>query len=227
MLFAVLALGACLLMTAHRRATRAAARPDRSARVIALGVLIGLAALTRNEAIWLRPGLAARRRPGSAPASVRLVAVAGARRARSSSLPWAIRDWVVVRQPAARPGGDQRVLRSPASTSSPGTTRRPCPATSRSVPPACSRCGSTGFGHNLFSVLLARRPADLAHRPARRCRGRRAARPSGPVVLLSRHHVPRHQPALPGRHDVGHVPARVGAGPRPASSCRRCWRSTP
>ena len=49
--FTALALAACLLMSRLARATRPVALADR--RVIALGVVIGLAALTRNEAIWL------------------------------------------------------------------------------------------------------------------------------------------------------------------------------
>ena len=49
--FAVLALSACLLMA------RIAATDQRvrllDPRVVGLGLLIGLAALTRNDAIWL------------------------------------------------------------------------------------------------------------------------------------------------------------------------------
>ena len=51
MLFAVLALSACLLMSRLAALPGPVALTDR--RVIALGVVIGLAALTRNEAIWL------------------------------------------------------------------------------------------------------------------------------------------------------------------------------
>ena len=50
--FAALALGACLLMTRIVRDPRGA-RLDRPRGVSALGLLLGLAALTRNEAIWL------------------------------------------------------------------------------------------------------------------------------------------------------------------------------
>ena len=50
--FAVLVLSACLLMP--RIAPRPARRAARAIRaLIGLGLLIGLAALTRNEAIWL------------------------------------------------------------------------------------------------------------------------------------------------------------------------------
>ena len=47
--FAALALGACLLMTRVARATRAAPGST-DPRLLGLGVLLGLAALTRNEA---------------------------------------------------------------------------------------------------------------------------------------------------------------------------------
>jgi hypothetical protein len=50
-LFGALALGACLLMTRLRRVPRGARVLD--PRLLTLGVLLGAAALTRNEAIWL------------------------------------------------------------------------------------------------------------------------------------------------------------------------------
>src|SRR5205085_1511773 len=46
-LFGLLALSATVLMV------RLASRPEWTAGLVALGVLIGLAALTRNEAVWL------------------------------------------------------------------------------------------------------------------------------------------------------------------------------
>ena len=81
--FAALALGACLLMTRIARDPRGARLAD--PRVIGLGVLIGLAALTRNEALWI--GLAwaivAWRAGGldRAPGS-------GSSASRASSPPW-------------------------------------------------------------------------------------------------------------------------------------------
>ncbi len=49
--FAALALGACLLMTRIARDPRGARLTD--PRLLGLGLLLGLTALTRNEAVWL------------------------------------------------------------------------------------------------------------------------------------------------------------------------------
>ena len=49
--FAVIVLGACLLMTRIVRDPRGAALTD--PRLIVLGILLGLGALTRNETVWL------------------------------------------------------------------------------------------------------------------------------------------------------------------------------
>ena len=97
--FAVLALAACLLMA------RIAARPGAGRlldpRVIGLGLLIGLAGLTRNEAIYI----------GLAWAIVALGITTLDRRARVGLIlvvgvvaalvfaPWAIRDWLVFGSP--------------------------------------------------------------------------------------------------------------------------------
>ena len=59
MLFAALALGACLLMTRLAATDRAPRWSD--PRLIGVGVLIGLAALTRNEAACVTSGAAAAR----------------------------------------------------------------------------------------------------------------------------------------------------------------------
>ena len=97
MLFAVLALGACLLMSrivARRgpgpRSLDPRGRSDSAS-------LIGLAALTRNEAIWLGRLRVADPRPG-APGRLRLVVAAGAV-ALLVFAPWMIRDWLVFGSP--------------------------------------------------------------------------------------------------------------------------------
>lgn len=103
--FAAIALAACIVMA------RVAGRPlggrltDR--RLLALGALLGLAALTRNEALWLgltwaavawfatrdasggRPSRSERFRLVAVPAAVAIMVFA----------PWAVRDWIVFGNP--------------------------------------------------------------------------------------------------------------------------------
>ena len=136
MLFGALVLGAAVLMTRVLRDPRGARWLD--VRLIGIGLLMGAAALTRNEVVWLAltwvwlawrvrdqsravAGSADRRRRGRQPDRVRPVGHPRLGR---------------VRQPAAGSGAVQRALDHAGSTSSPGTTRRPSPATSRSVPPS-------------------------------------------------------------------------------------------
>jgi hypothetical protein len=99
MLFTALALGACLLMPRITRDPRAArlANPQ----LLGLGLLIGLAALTRNEAAWIGlvwlivcwriEGISRRDR-------LTIVAVPAVL-ALAIFLPWAYRDWVVFGNP--------------------------------------------------------------------------------------------------------------------------------
>jgi hypothetical protein len=92
--FAALALAACLLMTRIVREPRGASWRD--ARLIGLGLLIGLAAWTRNEAIWLGVTwliVVATLAPGNSRAErARLVGVVAVV-ALIVFAPWAIRDW--------------------------------------------------------------------------------------------------------------------------------------
>jgi hypothetical protein len=96
-LFAALSLSACLLMT--RIGARPAGALDR--RVIALGLLLGLAALTRSEAIWL--GLAWLAvawwwTPGSRRERLALILVPAVTAALVFA-PWALRNWLVFGSP--------------------------------------------------------------------------------------------------------------------------------
>jgi hypothetical protein len=97
--FTVLALGACLLMTRIARDPRGARLTD--PRLLAMGALIGLAALTRNEAAyiglaWLVVAWGMKAIPGRQRAKLvgGVAVVAGL-----VFLPWAIRDWVVFGSP--------------------------------------------------------------------------------------------------------------------------------
>ncbi len=106
--FGALVLVVCLLAGRIARDPRGAQLTDR--RVLALGATLGLAALTRNEAIWLAVGWAItafgisrlaveRGAPGPARAAwLRLVAGA-AIPALAVFAPWAIRDWLVFGTP--------------------------------------------------------------------------------------------------------------------------------
>jgi len=113
LLFAGLVLAACLLMASLTRATgdpgerggpgdpREVRRLPGTRSLVALGVLLGLAAWTRNEAIWLgltwllmAPRLATPRSRDF----LRMIAIP-ALVALAVFLPWAVRDWLVFGSP--------------------------------------------------------------------------------------------------------------------------------
>ena len=99
MVFAAIVLGACLLMTRVLRDPRGARALDR--RVLAIGALLGLAALTRNEALWLAlvwAGLVVVDRGLDRQAKLRLVG-GSAVVAMVIFAPWALRDWLVFGSP--------------------------------------------------------------------------------------------------------------------------------
>jgi len=99
MVFAAIVLAACLLMTRLLRDPRGARLAD--PRLLGLGLLLGLGALTRNEAIWLAltwAGLVAVTRPLDRPARVRLVGGAAVVAALVFA-PWAVRDMLVFGSP--------------------------------------------------------------------------------------------------------------------------------
>ena len=93
MLFGVIALGACLLMTRVARDPRGARLTD--PRLLALGVLLGLGALTRNETIWLALiwVVVAWRAAGTTSGErIRLIGVVAVV-ALVLFVPWALRDY--------------------------------------------------------------------------------------------------------------------------------------
>ena len=112
--FAAMSLAACLLMT--RIAARESAAVEDSGeagagpsvdgrrvdgRLVALGLLLGFAALTRSEAIWLALAWAAVAwlwTPGSRRRRIRLIAVPAVVAALVFA-PWAIRDWLTFGTP--------------------------------------------------------------------------------------------------------------------------------
>ena len=151
--FAVLALSACLLMARIARDPRGGRLLD--PRLIGLGVLIGLAALTRNEAVYIGlawlivvagiAGLDRRARAGL------VVAVAGV--AVLVFLPWAIRDWLTFGSPL--PG--QAVANAFSVTGTDIFAWNDPPTLSRYLavgPARLVEMRVVGLAHNLFSVLL-------------------------------------------------------------------------
>ena len=153
MLFAALALGACLLMTRLAASGTPIRASDR--RLIGLGFLIGLAALTRNEAVWI----------GLAWAAIVWTSIAATGRARIVLIavpaviaglifaPWAIRDWLVFGNPL--PG--QALANALSVTGFDIFAWQDPPTLSRYLavgPARLVEMRLEGIGHNLFSVLL-------------------------------------------------------------------------
>jgi hypothetical protein len=97
--FAALALAGCRLMAGIVRDPRGARARD--PRVLALGLVLGLAAWTRNEAVWLALTwviVARSTMPGDRRAWLRLVGGAAVV-AMLVFVPWAIRDWLTFGSP--------------------------------------------------------------------------------------------------------------------------------
>jgi hypothetical protein len=151
--FAALALGACLLMS--RIAGRPAGLRALDPRIVGLGVVIGLAALARNEAIWL--GLAwaivAWGIPDSAAsARVRAIAAVGVM-ALVVFAPWMVRDWQVFGSPL--PG--QAAANALSVTGFDIFAWHDPPTLARYLAAGPARLAEMrveGVSHNLFSVLL-------------------------------------------------------------------------
>ncbi len=153
MLFGALALGACLLMTRVLRDPRGARLTD--PRLLGIGLLLGAAALTRNEAAWLAlvwAWLAWRRRGETKAVRGRLIGMVAAV-SLVVFVPWAVRDWLVFGNPM--PG---QALSNALSVTG-------YDIFAWNDPPTLARYLSVGAGtllqmridgltHNLFSVLL-------------------------------------------------------------------------
>ena len=98
-LFGVLALGAILLTNRAVADARGVRWRDR--RLWAAGVLLGLAALTRNEAAWLAVALAIPLLRAPGVPRIERIRVVGVLAVASVAIfaPWAIRDWAVFGSP--------------------------------------------------------------------------------------------------------------------------------
>jgi hypothetical protein len=124
-------------------------------RVVGLGVLLGLAALTRNEAIWLALAWAiAVWRAGGVPRSRRVALVVGAAiPAILVFAPWAIRDWIAFGSPF--PG--QAITNALSLRGTDIFAWQETPTLSRYLGPGVFHLVElriTGFVHNIVNVLL-------------------------------------------------------------------------
>jgi hypothetical protein len=152
-LFGALVLGASLLMTRVLADPRGARWTD--PRLVGAGLLVGAAALTRNEVLWLAAVWAwlAWRRAGEPRAvRVRMIAVVAV-----VSLvifaPWAARNWAVFGSPL--PG--QTISNALSVTGFDIFAWNDPPTLSRYLaqgPQALVEARITGVAHNLFNVLL-------------------------------------------------------------------------
>ncbi|MBF6605800.1 MAG: hypothetical protein IVW53_09500 [Chloroflexi bacterium] len=159
--FTAIALGACLLMTRLLRDPQGARVRD--ARVLGLGVLVGLAALTRNEFVWLglawvavawlaRDGVDGGGRRLDGVVRFRLIAIP-AIVGGLVLVPWLIRDWAVFGSPF--PG--QAVSNALSVTGFDIFAYAHPPTVARYLGEGLGfLVGSRveGFGHNLLDVLL-------------------------------------------------------------------------
>ena len=186
MLFGALVLGAIVLMTRVLREPRGGRFLD--PRLLAIGLLIGLAALTRNEAVWLAltwAWLAFRRAGVDGRTRLRLVGVV-AIVSLIVFAPWAARDWAVFGNP----------LPGQAATNALSVSGFDIFAWNH--PPTLARylgvgagglleMRSTGLAHNLFNVLLFLGiPVSLLGLVALPWQGRdRALRPVVLVAVLT------------------------------------------
>ena len=152
-LFGVLALGACLLMTRVLRDPRGARLTD--PRLVGLGLLLGAAALTRNEALWLALAwawLAWRLGGETRVVRARLIGVV-ALFALLVFGPWALRDWIVFGNPL--PG--QALSNALSVTGFDIFAWNDPPTLSRYLavgPARLLEMRVEGLGHNLANVLL-------------------------------------------------------------------------
>jgi hypothetical protein len=151
--FAALALGACLLMTRIVRDPRKARLTD--PRLIGLGLLLGLTALTRNEAIWLALTwivVAWLARETTVVERMRLIGVVGVV-ALIVFAPWMARNLQVFGSPL--PG--QAITNAFSVTGFDIFAWNDPPTLSRYLavgPARLLEMRVEGIAHNLFSVLL-------------------------------------------------------------------------
>ena len=225
--FAVLAVAACCAMP---RALDAASGRRWG---VALGVLLGLAYLARQEAIWLGLHLPvappARAAPARGRRAGRLAGPDPGPGRRRPARSWWRRGWFARRSSLARPSPDRpsRTCGSPATrTSSPSPSRRRWRPSWPRGRRSSSSTSSPACGTSWWTCCSCRRCPSASSD----CSGWRG--PGGPppsaaptalraVTLAAALTVPGHRPPVPGRHAGRDVPARLRAGPRGPRGGRR------
>jgi len=150
--FAALTLAACLLMNRIRSGAGGAPRPTQL--LVLLGVVLGVAALTRNEAAWLALGWAilAWRLPAARRERIVLIAIPGLV-ALAIFSPWMVRDWLAFGSPL--PG--QALTNALSLDGTDIFAWQDPPTLARYLaagPSSLVAMRLTGIGHNLFDVLL-------------------------------------------------------------------------
>ena len=188
---------------------------------------MGAAALTRNEALWVAVVWAwlAIRRSGSPLAErLRLIGVV----AVVSLLvfaPWAARDWVVFGNPL--PG--QAISNALSVTGFDIFAWNDPPTLSRYLavgPARLVEMRVEGLAHNVFNVLVFLGiPLSVIGILALPWQARGPCAAAGGADQRDR--LPGDEPAVPGRHHLGHLPPRRGARPRADHRRRRWARWTP
>jgi hypothetical protein len=152
-LFGLLTVAICLLITRVLRDPRGARLLD--PRLLAMGLLLGATALTRNEAAYIAltwAWLAWRRRGLPRVERVRLIGVVAVV-SFLVFLPWALRDWAVFGSPL--PG--QAVMNALSVTPSDIFAWNDPPTLARYLQTSLARLVAMrveGLGHNLANVLL-------------------------------------------------------------------------
>jgi hypothetical protein len=151
--FAALVLAACLLMVRIARDPRGARLTD--PRTVALGVVLGLAALTRNEAAWVALIWVAMAWTASGTTVAERIRMIGTAAVVSLAIfaPWAYRNWVELGSPL--PG--QAITNAFSVTGFDIFAWNDPPTLARYLavgPARLLEMRVEGIAHNLFNVLL-------------------------------------------------------------------------
>ncbi len=215
MLFGALVLGACLLMTRVLRDPRGARFRD--PRLLGIGLLLGAAALTRNEAVWVALTWAwlAWRLPGRPRTERRPPHRRGGRRSASLVFaPWAVRNTIVFGNPL--PG--QAISNALSVTGFDIFAWNDPPTLARYLavgPAGLFSMRVDGLGHNIGNVLLLLGiPISLIGHPGAALAG---AGPRSAAGRAGRRGAPSSSPAWSSRWPPRGAPSSTP--PRRSTCC--------